>query len=113
MTVKSHKLDQFKTGHKMQDPDSEDMPLTIKTVAELRKALEAFPDDMELITSADKEGNGYNGVFLGVTVAYIKGRYADGDRWDGDMVLTEGDHELKDMSEEDLDCQYKKVLLIS
>lgn len=83
------------------------------TVAELKKAMETFPDDLELITSQDGEGNAYNGVFCGLTVAYIEANYEDKDRWNGDVVHKEGAPELKELSEEELDGGYKKVLLIN
>ena len=80
------------------------------TVAELKKALEKFPDDMELITSIDEEGNGYNAVFGGPSVIYIEAKHAHRSRWDGDQVLRLD--ELKDLTEDELACQYKKMLLI-
>lgn len=32
------------------------------TVAELRKALEAFPDELQVVSSKDAEGNGFSPV---------------------------------------------------
>lgn len=41
-------------------------------VGELKEALNEFPDDLEIITARDEEGNGYNRLYYFPSIVYIR-----------------------------------------
>jgi len=57
------------------------------TVAELRKALGAFPDDLQVVASKDAEGNGFSPV-----EELLSGHYEPDSTYSGEFNDEDGVH---------------------
>lgn len=68
-------------------------------VGELKEALSEFPDDLEILTARDDEGNGYNKLYYLPTLVYI----SNNDDKHGFVEIVYSADEVKDPEDEDYD----------
>lgn len=68
-------------------------------VGELKESLKEFPDDLEILTSADDEGNGYRPLYYYPSVYYIE----KNEDKHGFVESIRSSEDLKDPADEDFD----------
>lgn len=68
-------------------------------VGELKEALNEFPDDLEILTARDEEGNGYNHMHYFPSIVYIS-KNADKH---GYVETVYSEIDIKDPDDEDFD----------
>lgn len=68
-------------------------------VGELKEALNEFPNDLEIITARDEEGNGYNRLYFYPSIVYIE---KNSDKH-GYVESVHSEDDLKDPSDEEFD----------
>lgn len=77
--------------------------------SDLIEQISKLPDDIDILTAKDDEGNGYRWV-QGVSLEYIDKSEDSG--WEAECVMSEEDLEDLDYDEEEVAKYLKKVIVI-